>query len=444
MSVKSDSSSAVPEIRYARNGDVDIAYQVVGDGPVTFVGLPGIVANVEVSWEDRDLRAWLTGLGSFSRLVHYDKRGQGLSDRDSGVPTIDDRLGDLTAVLDAVGADRVALGGISEGGTTAAMYAATYPERVSHLLLFGSFAARTDVSRGDRFMELWAQDWGTPQTLSVPVIVPGKVGDDEFLRWMNRFERQTTTPAGLLASWGWIRETDARPVLGSIQCPTLVMHRTGDRIVPIAFGRELAESIPGARLVELPGDAHSPQWGGDLDTVLPAIEEFITGSAPAARPTERVLATIMFTDIVDSTVRAASLGDSAWRQVLDRHDTISRNAVADCGGRFVKGTGDGVLATFDAPSRGLRCADTLRAALADAGIGIRAGVHTGEVELRGDDVAGIGVHIAARVAALAGEGELLASRTVKDLAAGSGYTFTSRGTHSLKGVPEEWELLAVT
>ena len=273
-------------------------------------------------------------------------------------------------------------------------------------------------------------------------MVPSKVGDGDFLRWTNRFERQTTTPGGVLAAWRWIREMDLRPVLGSIQCPTLVVHRSGDRMVPVASGRYLAEHIPAAQMVELEGDTHPPQWG-DVETVLSLSEEFLTGHHSTPKQAERVLATVLFTDIVDSTARAAALGDSAWRQVLDRHDTISQSTVSDCGGRLVKGTGDGVLATFDAPARGLRCADTLRSSLSDAGIAIRAGVHTGEVELRGDDVSGIGVHIAARVAALAGSGELLASRTVKDLVAGSDFAFTSRGVHSLKGVPEEWELLAV-
>jgi class 3 adenylate cyclase len=374
--------------------------------------------------------------------VTYDKRGQGLSDRDAGVPTLDDRLGDLTAVLDAVGADRVALGGISEGGTTAAMYAATYPERVSHLCMFGSFA-RTDVTAGDEFMPRWAHGWGTPQTLSIAAIVPSKRGDVDFLRWFNRFERQSATPAGLLASWRWIREMDLRPVLQAVQCPTIVMHRSGDRLVAVSLGRDLAEHIPGARMIELDGDAHTPQWG-DIKPVVSLLEEFLTGHHERANETERVLATVLFTDIVDSTARAVALGDSAWRQVLDRHDQICRSTVSDCGGRLVKGTGDGVLATFDAPARGLRCADTLLSTLADAEITIRAGVHTGEVELRGDDVSGIGVHIAARVAALAGSGELLASRTVKDLVAGSDYAFASRGMHTLKGVSEQWELLAVT
>jgi pimeloyl-ACP methyl ester carboxylesterase len=442
MAAGADSYTWVPETCYARNGDVHIAYQEFGEGETTFVGLPGIVSNIEVVWEDPESRRWLTALASFTRFVTYDKRGQGLSDRDTGVPTLDDRLGDLTAVLDAVGADRVALGGISEGGTTAAMYAATYPERVSHLCMFGSFA-RQDVAAGDEFMPRWADGWGTPKTRSIAAIVPSKRGDLDFLRWVNRFERQTTTPAGLLASWRWIREVDLRPVLEAIQCPTIVMHRSGDRLVPLPLGRYLAEHIPGARMVELDGDAHAPQWG-DTEPVQSLLEEFLTGHHTSAKETERVLATVLFTDIVDSTARAAALGDSTWRQVLDRHDRICESTVSDCGGRFIKGTGDGVLATFDAPARGLRCADTLLSTLADAGITIRAGVHTGEVELRNDDVSGIGVHIAARVAALAGSGELLASRTVKDLVAGSDYAFASRGVHTLKGVPEKWELLAVT
>jgi class 3 adenylate cyclase/pimeloyl-ACP methyl ester carboxylesterase len=442
MTAVPDSPTWMPETGYARNGEVHIAYQVFGEGEITFVGLPGIVSNIEVLWEDPEARRWLTGIASFARIVHYDKRGQGMSDRDAGVPTLDDRLGDLTAVLDAVGADRVGLGGISEGGTTAAMYAATYPERVSHLLLYGTFA-RADLARGDAFMPRWAENWGTPKTLSVQAIVPSKVGDAGFLRWVNRFERQSTTPGGLLAGWRWIREMDLRPVLDSIQCPTLVIHRSGDRLVPVSSGRYLAEHIPGARMEELDGDTHAPWWG-DLETVVSLMEEFVTGHHPTPKQTERVLATVLFTDIVDSTARAAALGDRAWRQVLDRHDTISSSTVSECDGRVVKGTGDGMLATFDAPARGLRCADALRSSLSDVGITIRAGVHTGEIELRGDDVSGIGVHIAARVAALAGSGELLASRTVKDLVAGSGYAFTSRGVHSLRGVPDEWELLAVS
>ena len=441
MAAVPDSSTWVPETRYARNGDVHIAFQVFGKGEVTFVGLPGIVSNIELMWEDPEFRLWLTGLASLARVVVYDKRGQGMSDRDSGVPTLDERLGDLAAVLDAVGADRVALGGVSEGGTTAAMFAATYPERVSQLCLFGSFA-HIETAGADGLMRRWAESWGTPETPGLQLIAPSKLGDLDFLRWWNRFERQSATPGGLLSSWHRIREMDPRPVLDSIQCPTLVLHRRGDRLVPVAWGRYLAEHIPGAQMAELDGDDHEPWWG-DSQSVLSLLEEFLTGHHSIPKQAERVLATVLFTDIVDSTTSAAALGDAAWRRLLDRHDKISERAVADCGGRLVKGTGDGVLATFDAPARGLQCADTLRSALSDAGLAIRAGVHTGEVELRGDDVSGIGVHIAARVAALAGSGELLVTRTVKDLVVGSDYGFASRGLHRLKGVPDEWELLSL-
>lgn len=441
MAVVGASSSWVPETRYARNGDVHIAYQVFGEGAITMIGLPGIINNIEVMWEDLESRRYLTRLASFCRLVVYDKRGQGVSDRDAGTPTLDERLGDLTAVIDAVGSERVALGGISEGGSTAAMYAATYPERVSHLLLFGSFA-RVDVERGDRFMERWASEWGTPESSTVRIITPSKLGDATFARWSQRYERQSSTPGGLLAAWRWIREIDIRAVLPSIQCPTLVTHRRDDRLVRVEFGRELAELIPGARFVELEGEAHSPQWG-DQEAVLKLLEEFLTGRHREPSRPERVLASILFTDIVDSTATAATLGDAAWRNALERHDQISVGTVSDFGGQVVKQTGDGVLATFDAPGRAVQCADTLRVLLADAGIPIRAGLHTGEIELRNGDVLGIGVHIAARVNALAQAGEILVTRTVKDLVAGSDYMFSSRGVHDLKGVPDSWELLAV-
>jgi class 3 adenylate cyclase len=420
---------------------VHIAYQVFGEGAITMIGLPGIINNIEVMWEDLESRRYLTRLASFCRLVVYDKRGQGVSDRDAGTPTLDERLGDLTAVIDAVGSERVALGGISEGGSTAAMYAATYPERVSHLLLFGSFA-RVDVERGDRFMERWASEWGTPESSTVRIITPSKLGDATFARWSQRYERQSSTPGGLLAAWRWIREIDIRAVLPSIQCPTLVTHRRDDRLVRVEFGRELAELIPGARFVELEGEAHSPQWG-DQEAVLKLLEEFLTGRHREPSRPERVLASILFTDIVDSTATAATLGDAAWRNALERHDQISVGTVSDFGGQVVKQTGDGVLATFDAPGRAVQCADTLRVLLADAGIPIRAGLHTGEIELRNGDVLGIGVHIAARVNALAQAGEILVTRTVKDLVAGSDYMFSSRGVHDLKGVPDSWELLAV-
>jgi class 3 adenylate cyclase len=437
-----ESPDFLPDTHYARNGDVHIAYQEFGQGEITFVGLPGIVSNLELLWEDPDSRGYLTGLAAFCRCVIFDKRGQGLSDRDTGVPTLDERLGDLTAVLDAVGAERVALGGISEGGTTAAMYAATFPERVSHLVLVGSFA-RVDVERGDWFMPRWAQSWGTPETLSLPVLAASKRGDTAFLRWLTRFERQSSSPGGLLAAWRWVREVDVRPVLETIQCPTLVLHRKQDVMVAVVHARYLADHIPGAELVELDGMEHGVQWG-DYRSILEHVESFLTGRAPAPRPVERVLATVLFTDIVDSTSRASALGDAAWRQLLDRHDRLCQDLVSRFGGRLVKGTGDGLLATFDAPGRCLACASALRGALTQAGIEIRAGAHTGEIERRGEDIGGVGVHIAARVQALAGPGQIVASRTVKDLVTGSGLHFLDGGTHRLKGVPDEWQVFVLS
>lgn len=435
----------LPETHYARNGDVHIAYQVFGEGAVTFVGLPPMISNIEIIWEDAPTRKFLTALASFARIIHFDKRGQGMSDRDAGVPTMDERVGDLAAVMDAAGVERACLGGVSEGGSTAAMFAAIYPERVDKLMLFGSFAHidADEVEASDRFMSAWADGWGTPQSLTVPVVIPSRKDDAAFVRWVSHYERQSTSPGGLLATWRWIRAMDLRPVLPSIQCPTLVMHRTRDHLIPVAKSRELADLIPGARLVELDGADHMP-WHGDQDAVLRMLEEFLTGRPAAVADPDRVLATVLLTDIVGSTEKAVALGDASWRGVLDRHDAIAERTVTAVGGRVVKSTGDGILAVFDAPGRALTCADSLRAELAEIGIELRGGVHTGEIELRGNDVGGIGVHLAARIEAAAGPGEVLASRTVRDLAVGSGFTFASRGMHALKGLPDEWELYAVS
>jgi len=437
--------------KYARNGDVSIAYQVVGDGPVTLVGAPPIVSNVEADWDFPEMASWLTKLGRFCRLVHFDKRGQGLSDRDVGLPTLEVRVDDMLAVFDAEGIEQAHLGGISEGGTTALLFAATYPERVLSLGLYGTFCrlvrgdgydvgVRPDVF--EQISETWVAGWGTPDTMTLPVFVPSKAGDLDFLAKLNRYERLSSTPGGLRAQLSWIRDTDLRGVLDAIQCPTLVLHRAGDLAVPVDHGRYLAEHIGGARYVELEGWDHLPYFG-DQDAVLDEIEEFITGSRHTVE-TDRVLATVLFTDIVGSTERAASLGDRAWRDVLDRHDRLARDEVERHRGRLVKSTGDGLLATFDGPARGVQCASTLARSMRSIGIDIRAGLHTGEIEVRGDDVGGIGVHIGARVAAKAGAGEVLVSRTVKDLVAGSGLAFADRGVHQLKGVPEDWQLFAVT
>ena len=440
--------AGIPDIKYAKNGSVSIAYQAFGEGPV-LVGLPGIVSNIEVIWEEPAGRRYLTRLGEFSRFIHFDKRGQGLSDRDAGVPTMDDRLGDLAAVLDAEGVDRAVLGGISEGGSTAALFAATFPERTSKLILWSSpicFARKPDFPYPfeDEVYEAVFQDmaakWGTPQTSSVPIFYPSMVGDEAFLRWINRAERQTCTPGALLAATAWIRDIDIRAVLPTIRCPTLVMRRKAEA-GDVHQSLVAAELIPNARYLELEGVDHLP-WIGDQDSVLDAVREFVTGAVPLP-VLDRVLATVLFTDIVGSTERAASLGDRGWRGVLERHDQIASEQIGDHGGRLVKSTGDGVLATFQGPGAALHCATSLRDCLASAGIPIRAGVHTGEIEVRGDDIGGIAVHIAARVEAKADPGEVLATRTVKDLVAGSGVAFDPRGVHTLKGVPDDWQLYAV-
>jgi pimeloyl-ACP methyl ester carboxylesterase/class 3 adenylate cyclase len=432
----------VPEVRWARNGEVHLAYQEWGEGDVTLVSIPGIVSNIEVMWEQADAQHYFGRLGSFCRNVIYDKRGQGLSDREAGIPTMDDRLADTEAVMGAVGVERAALAGISEGGSTAAMFAATFPERVSHLLLFDTFAS-VDAELADPFVALWAERWGSERSLTVDITAPSKANDPEYRRWMRKFERSSTTPGGLLALWKWVREIDVTPVLASIQCPTLVIHRRDDRLIPVEWGRVMAERIPGARWLEVDGGDHYPNIG-DPEPILAAIEEFLTGHEAVSDLGERVLATVVFTDIVESTGTAARVGDTAWRRLLDAHDAAVEREVRTHSGTLVKSTGDGTLVTFDAPGKALRFAHRLRSVLEPQGLAIRIGVHTGEVERRGKDVGGLAVHIAARVESAAGAGEVLASRTVKDLVAGSGFHFDSRGTHQLKGVPEEWELYAVS
>jgi class 3 adenylate cyclase/pimeloyl-ACP methyl ester carboxylesterase len=443
----------IPETKYACNGDVHLAYQAFGSGDITLVGAPPIMSNIEVIWEEANARRFLTRLASFSNFVHYDKRGQGMSDRDTGVPTIDERVDDLRAVLDAEGIERCSLGGISEGGSTAALFAATYPERVDKLVLWEApprlltapdYPCGIDPQALDIFVELWAQHMGTPISPVVPVFCPSMIGDETFLKWINRYERQCTSPGGLAAAWRWIRAIDIRHVLPSIQAPTLVMARR--RKANPAFtdeARYVAGAIPGAQYVEFEGEDHLP-WIGNQDGVVDAIEQFLVGThRPEVDGTDRVLATVLFTDIVGSTEQAAQLGDRSWRDRLDRHDAIASDSIAAHRGRYVKSTGDGLLATFDGPTRAVQCAMAMRRSLSAAGIPIRAGLHTGEIELRGDDVGGIAVHIAARVEAQAGPGEIFASRTVKDLVTGSLFCFEDRGAHQLKGVPAEWQLFAV-
>jgi pimeloyl-ACP methyl ester carboxylesterase len=436
------------ETHYADSDGVSIAYQVHGDGPTELVLVPGFVSHVELLSEEPSTARFLRRLGSFSRMAVFDKRGQGLSDRPGRPPTLEEAMDDLKAVIDAAGFERPALFGISEGGPMSALYAATYPTRVAGLILFGTFArmvAAPDFPHGisdealDRWGDVVRRDWGGPVALDI--WAPSRVGDPAFERWWARLLRQGTSPAGAIALMDLYREMDVRRILPTIDTPTLVLHRGGDRMVSAAQGRHIAEAIPNARYVELAGDDHLP-FAGDLDVVLDEVEEFLVGSRGAAE-SERALATVLFTDIVSSTEKAAELGDRGWRQLLERHDAAVRRQLALHRGREVKTMGDGFLATFDGPGRAIRCACAVQEEVEGLGIDVRAGIHTGEVELIGDDVGGMAVNIGARIGALAGAGEVLVSSTVRELVVGSGFEFADRGGQTLKGAPGEWRLFAI-
>jgi class 3 adenylate cyclase len=381
-------------------------------------------------------------------MLVFDKRGQGLSDRPGRPPTLEESMDDLRAVIEAAGFERPALFSISEGGPMSALYSATYPADVSGLVLFGTFARMLeapDFSPGitddqlDRWGEMVRRDWGGP--VGLKLWAPSRLGDREFERWWARLLRQGTSPAGAVALMELYREMDVRAILPTIDVPTLVLHRAGDRMVSVEQGRYIAESIPRSRYVELPGEDHLP-FAGDTDAVLDEVEEFLVGSRGAAE-SERALATILFTDIVGSTEMAARLGDRGWRQLLERHDATVRRQLALHRGREVKTMGDGFLATFDGPARAIRCAAAVRDEIAGLGIEVRAGIHTGEVELIGDDVGGMAVNIGARIGALADAGEVLVSSTVRELVVGSGLEFADRGVQTLKGAPGEWRLFAI-
>jgi class 3 adenylate cyclase len=439
----------MPETRYAKSGGVHVAYQVVGEAGPTFVGVPGFAQNIEVMWEEPHCARFLTRIASFCRFIHFDKRGTGMSDRNVGVPSFEDRVEDMRAVMDAEGVERAFVGGFSEGGPMSVFFAATYPERTLGLLMLGtaaSFVRQDDLpwnggpEEWTLLFNVWADAWGSG-AFSVAAAAPSMVGDEEYLAWAARYERQSLSPGGVIALAELNSQIDVRQILGSVRVPTLVMHHV-DEGIDVRNGRYLAEHIPGARFVELPGADHLP-WLGDQDVILDEVEEFVTGTR-AARASDRILATVLLTDIVGSTERAQDLGDRAWIALLDRHDRMVDAALHRFGGRAVKGTGDGVLATFDSPGRAIRCAVALREDLRHLGIEIRAGVHTGEIETRGDDIGGIGVHIAARVENQARPNEVLVSSSVPPLVVGSGIDFEDRGQHELKGVPGTWQLFAVT
>jgi class 3 adenylate cyclase len=438
------------ETRYARSGEVSIAYQVVGDGPFDLVYVPGFVSNIELMWEEPGLARFLERLASFSRLILFDKRGTGLSDPvpNDGLPTLEERMDDVRAVMDAVGSKRAALLGHSEGGNMCVLFSATHPERTTALLLVGSYAKRIrsedypwapTVEERAREIEETEATWGSPEAFRA--LAPSKENDPDFQRWIGRYLRQSASPKAAAALLRMNTQIDVRNVLPTIGVPTLLLYRTHDADVHVDEGRYIAERIPGSTFVELPGADHL-MWTGDADALLDEVEGFLTGVRRGPDP-DRVLATVLFTDVVGSTETATRVGDRAWRSLLERHHQVVRRALARWRGREIDTAGDGFLATFDGPARAIRCAVAASEGIRDLGLQIRAGLHTGEVEIAGGDVRGIAVHIGSRVAGLAGPGEVLVSRTVADLVAGSGIVFAERGEHELKGVSGTWLVYAV-
>ena len=439
----------IPETKYARSGDVHIAYQVFGDGPMDVVTSPGWISHMEYQWEQPLLAHFLRRPTSYARVLLFDKRGTGLSDRTTGVPTLEECMDDIRAVMDAEGSERAALVGHYDSGAHSAMFAATYPERTSALIIVGGYAkgARDetypfgpDPAVTGMVAAAIHDEWG--KGTIVPVIAPSMAGDRAFAEFWGRYERLSASPGAAASLFQMMAEMDIRDILPNIQAPTLIIHRTDHPAVPIESARYLADHIPDARLVELPGTDALPYTPSGGDDVLDEIQEFLTGVREGP-PSDRVLATVLFTDIVDSTKRASELGDSAWRELLDRHDAAVRRQLDRYRGTEVGTAGDGFVAMFDGPARAIQCALAVRDNLEPLGLDVRAGLHTGEIERSGAEVRGIAVHIGARVAALAGAGEVLASSTVKDLVVGSGIDFETRGSHALKGVPDEWRIFAV-
>jgi pimeloyl-ACP methyl ester carboxylesterase len=439
-----------PRTRYADADGVQIGYQCFGSGKRTLIVIPGLAQNIDVLWENPEAAACFGRLGSMCRVIQFDKRGTGVSDRGIPPPSLDARVQDLVALMDAEAVDRAIIGGWSDGGTLAAFFAATYPERTEGLILSGAFASF--VRRDDhpwaltlrsalRSIRLGALIWGSGE-LAVRLFAPSMRGQPGFRRWAARYERASISRRHFVPFCRLTTEMDIRHVLPSIYAPTLVVHARGDRAVPIQSGRYLAEHIVGARFVELPTDDHAVWWGA-RDVYLDAMQQFLTGTRPNA-DYSRKLATVLFTDIVDSTVHAARAGDAGWRDILDRHDDLCHIEIGVCGGRWIKSTGDGLLATFDSPSQAVRCAWALRGRIkSELGIEIRAGLHTGEIETRGEDVAGMTVHQAARVQGVSPNSEVIISAAVRGLIGGSGVTVESHGRHTLKGIAEPCDLYRV-
>jgi pimeloyl-ACP methyl ester carboxylesterase len=436
-----------PDIHYAESGGLNIAFTATGAGPDLVVA-PGFISHLDIMWEEPSVVHFFSRLASFRRVVTFDKRGAGLSDPVMHAPTLEESVDDLRAVMDAAGCERADIVGISEGGTMATLMTASHPERVNALVLYGAFSRllrAPDYPLGvtekelSALIEVSAKGWG--EGVGLGAWAPSRRDDADLRRWWARLQRVAASPGMVRNIFALYPQVDIRDVLPAIQVPTLVVHRRNDRMVTLDMGRYLADRIQGAKFVAVDGTDHL-FFTGDADAVLDEIEEFLTGVRPLPA-VERVLATVLFTDIVDSTKRAVELGDERWKELLGRHDAQVRRQLARFHGREINTTGDGFLARFDGPARAIRCAMAIRDGLRSLGLEVRAGVHTGEVELRDNDISGIAVHIAARVAAAAGAGEVLVSRIVVDLVAGSGLSFAARGEHTLKGLSGELGLFAV-
>ena len=453
----------MPQVaRYAKSGDLNIAYIVQGDQPqpqaagsagrarnrVDLVWIPPWISQVEYLWAEDSLTRVMSRLTSFARVITFDRRGSGLSDPLAGAPTLEEQMDDVIAVMDAAGCERAAIAGTLEGGPMATLFAATHPDRVSALVLYATFARATwapgyewawSAEERQRHMDELVEHWGEGRVAAG--VAPSRMSDPDFMEWAGRLERLAASPGTIKRIFDLIGEFDVRDVLPSIRVPTLVLHRRGDSFMGVEHSRFMAERIPGAKLVELEGGDNMFSIG-DSEALLGEIEEFLTGERHRVEP-DRMLATVLFTDICNSTEHAARMGDRSWRFMLERHDALFRRSLERHRGNEVKRTGDGFLATFDGPARAIRCAADLADSVASLGLEVRAGLHTGELEVMDGDLGGLAVHIAARVMDRASPREVLVSSTVKDLVVGSGIDFQERGSHQLRGVPGEWQLFSV-
>jgi pimeloyl-ACP methyl ester carboxylesterase len=437
-----------PETKYARSGDVSIAYQVIGNGPLDLVYVMGWVSNIEYYWQDPAMKRFLKRLSSFARLIVFDKRGTGLSDKVTSLPTLEQRMDDVRAVMDAVGSQKAALLGVSEGGPMCCLFAATYPERTTALIMYGSYARRAwapdypwapTPEEREVFYDAIKNGWGG--VVDLDTLAPSMMRNEPFKKWWAAYLRHSASPADALSLAKMNTDIDTRNILSAIHVPTLVIHRTGDMDISVEGSKYMAKQIPNAKFVELPGNDHL-LWVGDTANILNEIEIFLTGELHAREP-DRILTTCLFTDIVNSTAALQSMGDERWRVLLQGHNEIVRNQLTHFKGREIKTTGDGFLATFDGPARAVRCACAIRDEVQKLGIEIRAGLHTGECDVIDNDISGLSVHTTERIMSQAMPGEVLSSNTVKDLVAGSGLQFEKKGLFSLKGISGEWEIYAV-